>query len=88
MDAELKEYRESMSQELQSPHDWQRYSERMVALQEATDARMLASASSILSQSQLDALRERFRQTLARLEADQRLQRIQVNLTTPAPAAQ
>jgi hypothetical protein len=85
--AELREYRSSLNWEGVNNETWRLYGERKTELMKAMNSRMLSSASSLLTQSQLNALREQLRQELAQHEAQLRMSRIQTKLDqTSQPA--
>jgi hypothetical protein len=80
MKSELKEYRDTLIWDGDNTEHWQRYSERSIELMKAMNSRMLTSASSLLTQAQLDALEKNLREDLAQAEAQQRMNRIQSKL--------
>jgi hypothetical protein len=85
--AELREYRDTLSWEGVNEESWRLHGERKTELMKAMNARMLSSASSLLTQRQLKALEEQLRQELAQHEAQLRLQRIQAKMQQPADPA-
>lgn len=81
--AALREFRDSMNWDGDSNESQRLWGERKVELTRAMNARMLASASSSLTQPQLKALDDQLKEELARTEADVRLNRIQAKLNAP-----
>lgn len=84
---ELREYRDTLNWDGANRESWQRYAERRIELMKAMDSRMLSSASSLLSQAQLEILRQHLSEELAKAEAQQRMSRIQVKLEQADRAA-
>ncbi len=82
--AELREYRDTLNWEGVNEESWRLHGERKTELMKAMNARMLSSASSLLTQPQLKSLQEQLRQELAQHEAQLRLQRIQAKMQQPA----
>jgi hypothetical protein len=83
--AELREYRDTLNWEGVNEESWRLHGERKTELMKAMNARMLSSASSLLTQPQLKSLQEQLRQELAQHEAQQRVHRIQAKMQQPAP---
>jgi hypothetical protein len=78
--AELREFRDTLSWEGVNNESWRSYGERKVELMKSMNSRMLSSASSLLTQAQLEALKQHLREDLAQVEAQQRMSHIQTKL--------
>lgn len=87
MQAELKQYRDSITFESANGDSWRKLGERQTELMKEMNARAHASAASILTRPQLDAMDEQLRLDLAEHEARQRLGAVQVKLEQAASAA-
>jgi hypothetical protein len=79
--AELREYRDTLSWEGVNNESWQLYAERKIELMKSMNSRMISAASSLLTQAQLDLLRQNLREDLAQVEAQQRMSLIQTKLS-------
>jgi hypothetical protein len=78
--SDLQGYSDTLSWEGDTSDTWLRYSERQAELMKSMNARMHASASSILTAPQLEALDAQLGREFARFEAQQRVNRIQSKL--------
>ena len=83
MKSELQEYRDTLNWEAVNNESWRLWSERKIELTKSMNSRMLASASSTLTQLQLKALDEQLQREVAQLDADFRLHRVQSKMNLP-----
>jgi hypothetical protein len=86
MQSELREFRDTLNWEGVNQESWRRFGERKIELAKSMNSRMVTSASSTLTRSQLEALDEQLQQEVARLEAELRLQQVQSKLKLPRTA--
>ena len=82
---DMQEFRDTLNFDGDPRGTQTRISERQAELMKVAHARMHASASGILSASQLEKLDTMLKRDLERLEAQQRMQRIRSKLEQPAP---
>jgi hypothetical protein len=83
MKSELQEYRDTLNWEDVNTESWRLWSERKIELTKSMNSRMLASASSTLTQLQLKALDEQLTREVAQLDAEYRLHKVQSKLNQP-----
>jgi len=84
---DMQEYRDTLSSDGNPPTTSQRkYNERQAELMKVAHSRIHASASGILSGSQLEKLDTLLKRDLERLETQMRMQRIRSKLEQPNPA--
>lgn len=76
LNSELEKYREDHQQDGDTDEGYRLYSERSSQLTKAAYARMITSASSILSKTQLKALEQQLQENLAWHDAGQRVHRL------------
>jgi hypothetical protein len=80
MQSELRAFRDTLDWETDNRDTWQRYVERQTQLLMSMNDRMMSSASSLLTEAQLDALDTQLKLNFAEHVARQRLNRIQTSL--------
>jgi hypothetical protein len=83
MKSDLQQYRDTLNWEAVNNESWRLWSERKIELTKAMNSRMLASASSTLTQLQLKALDEQLQRQVAQLDADFRLHKVQSKMNLP-----
>jgi hypothetical protein len=83
MKVELSEYRDSLNWEGVNNESWRLWGERKLKLAKSMNSRMLASASSTLTQPQLRALDEQLKQEVAQIDAELRLHKVQSKMNLP-----
>ena len=83
MQTDLQEYSDTLPWEGDQADSLRRYSDRQAELWKSMNGRMHASASSILTGTQLDALDNLLKRDYARFEAQQRVNRLQSKLDSP-----
>ena len=83
MQQEMQEYRETLSGESDAMASSRQLAERQTELMKAAHGRMHSAASGILSSAQLEKLDAMLKRDLERLEAQQRMSRIQSKIEQP-----
>ncbi|HTU65416.1 MAG TPA: hypothetical protein VMF52_05690 [Steroidobacteraceae bacterium] len=86
MQDDLQDYSDTLTWSGDQGDSWRRYSERQAELWKAMNGRMHSSASSILTNAQLDALDDLLARDYARFEAQQRVNRLQSKLESASAA--
>jgi hypothetical protein len=84
MQKEMQEYRDADVVKIGASESQLQYAERQAELMKAAHGRMRSAASGILSNSQLDMLDAMLKRDRERLEAQQRMSRIQSKLEQPS----
>jgi hypothetical protein len=84
MQKEMQEYRDADVVKIGASESQLKYAERQAELMKAAHGRMRSAASGILSNSQLDMLDAMLKRDRERLEAQQRMSRIQSKLEQPS----
>ena len=84
MQKEMEEYRETLSGESDAMASSRQLAERQTELMKAAHGRMHSAASGILSSAQLEKLDAMLKRDLERLEAQQRMSRIQSKMEQPS----